>query len=221
MNEDQADRRDTRQQPDPPQDPVARRERHARYAAGQAIAAYHYRVPLVAIRINPSADRGEVDLWPVVTPTHDYLWGRIVVCLAGREAVEAHAYAEHPPIDARADSRWDYVPPMTRTTGQTDDSLAWHIIQAIHAPLNARRNDLYRAARQQAYALFLDPANRAALDVLARYLQERVDITGMETSAIIGSVIARSARPLSDQPTRQSYTQRVQDDVAPLPETVQ
>jgi hypothetical protein len=221
MSEEQAGQGDRRQRSNPPRDPVARRERHARYAAGQAIAAYRYRVPLVAIRINASADRGEVDLWPVVAPTHDYLWGRIVVCLAGREAVEACEHAEHPPIDALPDSWWNYAPPMTRMTEQTDDLLAWHIIQAIHAPLRARRNDLYRGTRQQAYALFLDPANRAAVDVLARHLQERVDITGMETSAIIGSVIARRARPLSDQPTRHPHLQPVQDDAAPLPQAVQ
>jgi hypothetical protein len=206
MSEEQASPGGTQERPNPPGDAVAGRERHARYAAGQAIAAYHYRVPLVAVLINANADRGEVVLWPVVAPTHDYLWGRIVVCLAGREAVASCEDTEPPPNDALPDSRWDYVPPMTRTTGQTDDVLAWHIIQAIHAPLNARRNDLYRAARQQAYTLFLDPAHRAALDVLARHLQERVDITGMETSAIIGSVIARSARPLFDRLTRQPHT---------------
>jgi hypothetical protein len=177
----------------PPPDTDTRQQQHSCYAAGQMIAAYHYRVPIESVVVDMRADRGAVILWPVVYPTDDYLWGRVVLGVAGDEAIRSDADAERLPIEALPDSRWEYVPPPTRASRSPDDVQVWQIIQAIHSASNARRNDLYRAARQQAYILFLNEANRAALAVLAGHLRTRGEITGMEATAIIGSVLARTA----------------------------
>jgi hypothetical protein len=189
---------DTHPHPDPEMrqqpEPDTRQQRHARYAAGQMIAAYHYRVPIESVVVDMQRDRGTVILWPVVYPTEDYLWGRVVLCVAGEEAVRSDADAERLPIEALPDSRWEYVPPRTRAPRSPDDVQVWQIIQTIHGASNARRNDLYRAARQQAYTLFLSEANRAALAVLVGHLRKRGEITGMEATAIVGGVLARTAQ---------------------------
>jgi hypothetical protein len=175
----------------PPPDMAMCIEPHARYAAGQVIAAYFYRVPLEAVIADTGTDRHEVILWPVLYPTDTYRWGRVIVFLAGREAVAVGERTEHLPVEMMPDSWWDYEAPVTRATRLTDAMRAWQIIQVIHVPLRARRNELYRRARQQAYALFLDEVNRAALSVLERHLGQRREITGMEAMAIVGSVVAR------------------------------
>jgi hypothetical protein len=172
--------------------PAVRRERFARYAAGQAVAAFRYRVPLEEIGVGADGGGGAVALWPVVGPADTYFWGRIVLCLAGREAVAACDRAEDAPAEAPRDAYWDYAPLPKADDAHADVAEAWRIIPALEAAQRERWNALYRRARREAFALFEHAANRAALRVLAGHLAWREAMTGMEAAAIIGGVIART-----------------------------
>ncbi len=172
--------------PTPSSTSAARRERAACYAAGQAVAAFRYRVPLEEVAADMGG--GRVILWPIVHPTDDYLWGRIVVCLAGQEAVTALERGE----DALSDMDREYVTLPAGDDAHTDVATVWQIIPAVQASHGESWNDLFRRARGEAISLFTVTANRAAVCTVARHLAWREAITGMEAMAIIGGTVVRT-----------------------------